>query len=355
MSVTDITHFYHQVDQIKREFIDNCQVKRKYEAFKIWARWLITHQSLHKQPNWLLPSVATDNDLQITTELVNKGCSVVQAQHLYQELTYQVQKLVATTNLEAPQASFTVTVTPHDNKVNLAYSKFKHDVSSRLYQQLCHRVRALPAPAQAQAIWQMLTAYYLLDGKSLQWAVPGNLMYYFQQQFGCNTEIFASPINVTYDQYYSLFPYTDSCFGSKGNFFTAPDSQFQSGCYEVNPPFIDILFTETSRRILELLVAADQNQRDLTFIYVLPDWDDLEGYDLLIGSRFCSREITLKTGEHYYYQSQKECYIQVHFSTKVLFLSTNPNICNHQQAGQIVAYFRNPTRRDRSWETEKES
>ena len=178
----------------------------------------------------------------------------------------------------------------------------------------------------------------MLDGKGLQWAIPTSVMSLLQTRFKCNTELFASPLNRLLDNYYSLFP-LDKLFGSRGNFFLSPDSDFVSGAYEVNPPFIDSLFLKTTLRILRLLEIAEGNDKDLTFIYIMPKWTDFETYSLVKESQFCIKEIILRPYCHYYFQYITNTYIKAKFTTCIVILSTNPVLCDAACETDITKAF----------------
>jgi hypothetical protein len=188
-------------------------------------------------------------------------------------------------------------------------------------------------------MWLMAINYWLLDGKSLQWSTPPAVMHVLQN-YGCRTELFASPMNVYQDNtYYSLF-HADRYFASRGNFFNAPNEHFASGVYQINPPFIDVIFSRCTSKITELLEAADNSDRELTFIYIMPDWDDFKTLQELRGHKYCIRDIYLSPGSHNYYQYGHNNYIRATFGTHVIILSTNPSFCNIDLERDIVRAFR---------------
>jgi len=206
-----------------------------------------------------------------------------------------------------------------------------------VYNRMARTYLGLPLQKNSY-IWLCATIYSILDGKGLQWAVPPPVMELLQSSLGCYTELFASPLNAYNKQYYSLFP-LDKMFGSKGNVFTAPDADFQEGTFQINPPFIDQLFAKTSERVLELLDKADANAKDLTFIYVMPEWKDFTTYNMIAESRFCVKRIYLRSGQHYYYQYSNGTYIPARFGSYMFFLSTNSKICSNTLESNIRYAF----------------
>jgi hypothetical protein len=82
-------------------------------------------------------------------------------------------------------------------------------------------------------------------------------------------EGFASPLNCYFDTYCSAFVDTDAAFGSCGSFF---DHEFESGCIEVNPPFVEEVMEPCRVAMLRQLRAAEDAGRSLCFLLVIPDW-----------------------------------------------------------------------------------
>ena len=187
-------------------------------------------------------------------------------------------------------------------------------------------------------IWLCAAVYGILGCKGLQWAVPSRVLDILRDNLNCNTELFASPINNYYNNYYSLFE-SDRAFGSKGSFFSAPDSDFVKGCYQINPPFIDPIFTKTTEKILHYLSVAEEHQEELTFIYIMPEWKDFTTYNMVSESRFCVKTITLKSNHHRYFQYCTAGYIPARFNSYIIFLSTNTKICSNSLEHNIRYSF----------------
>jgi hypothetical protein len=223
------------------------------------------------------------------------------------------------------------------SKVILECAQLSEIIPTSVYNRMSRNYKGL-SKYKNSYVWLCSAVYSILDGKGLQWAVPPTVMNLLQSHLCCYTELFASPLNAYNKHYYSLYP-LDKVFGSKGNFFTAPDSDFIEGVYQVNPPFIDQLFTKTSERILELLDHADATNRELTFIYVMPEWRNFVTYDMIAESRFCVKRIFLKSNHHCYYQYSTGSYIPARFGSYMFFLSTNSMICNNALESNIRYAF----------------
>jgi hypothetical protein len=300
------------------------KVQVKYnEWVKIWARWIITHNSLYPSSNVLqfLPDRTDVYDHQFIYELLNLDMSREQAEQLYADLEEGKKDILSLCPREIPSIEgFRVEKTEVDNKIRLNYNDRAHYLNKILYVKLV-RLAAGSRAKTDEYIWLILTLYQLLDGNSLQWAVPPNVMWVFKEKLHCYTDIFASPLNAYNKNYYSLF-YYDRFFGSKGNFFSAPDSDFQSGTYHINPPFIDAVFQKTADRVHHLLNLAYQNKSKLTFIYVMPDWKDFMTYNEISTSRYRKAYIYIPAGQGNYYQYRTDTYIPASFGTHIFVLST---------------------------------
>ena len=100
-------------------------------------------------------------------------------------------------------------------------------------------------------------------------------------------------------------------------------SKLLSGTYEVNPPFIEYVFIESSKRVIATLTHSQKLGCDLMFIYIMPDWLDSEGYQILVNSGFIIDELVLKEKNHHYYQNSNGKSILVNFDTHVLIIGTH--------------------------------
>src|SRR5437667_414096 len=87
----------------------------------------------------------------------------------------------------------------------------------------------------------ILIFYYILDGQSLQWSLPPQILGIFNDFLSVKTELFASPSNHYLSNHYSLF-YVDKQFGAIDNFFNLKSENMLEGTYEINPPFIEKIF-----------------------------------------------------------------------------------------------------------------
>jgi hypothetical protein len=292
------------------------------EWLKIWARWVITHTSLYPPENPLQFLPASDvYDHQFVFELLNYDFSQAEAEQIYTEMS-AAQKTILPPLVEDSLDTLKIEKTEVDLKVRLGLNGHVHTIHKALYLRL---TRLAGSSSTDGSIWLILTLYQLLDGNSLQWAVPPNVMWLFKEKMHCHTDIFASPLNAYNKNYYSLF-YYDQLFGSKGNFFCAPDSDFRSGTFHVNPPFIVSVFQKTTERINRLLDQARKDKEILTFIYVMPDWKDFDTYNAVSMSRYRKAYTYIAPGQGQYYQYRTDNYFLTSFGTHIFFLSTDNNL-----------------------------
>lgn len=330
--------------KLKYWFVNYSGVTKKHEAYKTWARWIITHQSLQKQRDELIPNVNTDSDIQILVELVSKGSKVDHAKkhcHVFREIIddYLLKKSSRDFCDDMSNKQMATVTKINDEQVLLSGTDFKFRVSLEQLSVMKIHYRSAKNLFHND-VYELYRRYSVLDGVSLQWAIPNRVYRILENYLSCTTELFASPFNAKLPKYYSLFE-KDKVFGSLGNFFNEDPSKFARGCYEINPPFIDCLFSKISEKIISYLEYADERGQNLTFVYILPDWSDFDGYDTLTRSVYHRKEITLKRNRHYYYQNGKDVHVKATFNTKIVFMSTVYRICSDTIEDQIIHAFSN--------------
>lgn len=334
-----------EILDLRGRFSTISHVDKKSEVMKVWARWIITHRSLCSQGNLVLPDDG-EYDSQLIVELQEKGVSKTYAYYLHDWLITECRRInknynpIATVEHGGIHGNIPVALNLNGGTVSISLKSPNRSlqiIPISVYNRMSRHYTGLPSQKNSY-IWLCTTLYSILDGKGLQWAVPPAVMELLQSNLGCYTELFASPLNAYNKQYYSLFS-LDYVFGSKGNFFMAPNSHFIEGTYQINPPFIDQLFTKTSERIIELLEVADLADRELTFIYIMPEWKDFTTYNMISESRFCVKRVFFRSGQHYYYQYSNGSYIPARFGSYMIFLSTNNKICTNTLENNIRYAF----------------
>ena len=175
----------------------------------------------------------------------------------------------------------------------------------------------------------LLARYDTIGGAGYQAAMPEPAFAYLQQQFALTTECFASPLNCCLERYHSAFEDTDGWFGSRGSFFGL---RADEGCYESNPPFLELNLATNAVHVLGLLHRAQEAQRALMFVVVWPGWDDTPGYAMLMASAMMRRLLVLGKGAHTYkegYQHRSAvAYRRSEAKSFVFFMQTDAAAAN---------------------------
>lgn len=365
---------YYDLKRFKMFFIEKCPVTPKYEAYKIWAAWIIEQRSFYQSIDFFLPNITQKKFInqadkpvvqpvvqsgfqpvvqslapspeQLIQVLIEKGTDNALIERFYTDISTEAQQLTkAHLYLKLkynPQIEVVPVLQHHRQIVSLSYQSIKHVLKQSQYYKLSTYYRG-PKDEFHLRLWKMLNNYYLLDGHSYQWAIPNRILKTIRLYMNVKAELFASPINSHYPEYYSLFS-EDGDFGSRGNFFRAPDEDFLEGVFQVNPPFIDRIFLETIKKILHWLDLAEINNRGLMFIFFMPGWLDSAAYRLAKEDALVFQEIRLAENQHYYYSYHEHRYVKVQFATHILILSNSiaqnwftPNIRSN-----IINIFSNP-------------
>lgn len=147
----------------------------------------------------------------------------------------------------------------------------------------------------------MINAYYSLMMGGQQFSIPSSVAKkLFERNF--TNEGFASPINSKFKElggsYCSAFPEIDKPFGSLGSFF----KQELNGNWYINPPFIEIILEEVSKKIQKTL----EKEQSQTIVYIHPDWKDSASYEILVKSKYLRMIAVLGKRKYVYINHQDE-------------------------------------------------
>jgi phosphorylated CTD-interacting factor 1 len=308
---------------------------KKYEIFKIWSQWLIRHLSQVSINYHPIPGPGIEDDHEIFKNLHEKGLSedsakcfidqlIQRVKVLYQKYhQFKTEQLTQLERMVCADHSVTQQILTHGGQrwyiyhLGELYVKYDQQLHDRLLTRYCGDNRCMRF-----ALFEMGFNYYLLDGHSFQWCVPPKVMSVLDRYLVINGELFASPINSHFSPYYSLFQ-IDCLFGASGQFFQI--KELTEGTFEVNPPFIEQLFIDSSRIIIDCLEQAQETGRDLLFIYLMPNWSDSQGYQRLKDPHngYLIDEIILPEKGHFYYQYSKHKLIIANFETHLLVVGTS--------------------------------
>nr|CAD7585766.1 unnamed protein product [Timema genevievae] len=187
-------------------------------------------------------------------------------------------------------------------------------------------------------VWCMLKRYNaffggnLNEGQGTQGALPVTVFECLNRMFGVTFECFASPLNCYFKQYCSVFPDTDSYFGSRGYAacFFLPFLDFKpvSGSFEANPPFCEELMEAMVNHFERLLADSPE---PLSFIVFIPEWRDPAPNALLKleASHFKRKQVVVPAFEHEYRHgfqhliSKSELNVRCAHGTLVVWLQNN--------------------------------
>lgn len=88
-------------------------------------------------------------------------------------------------------------------------------------------------------------------------------------------------------------------FGSVGSFFSETFSP-KEGSFEANPPFVDALIYKMAVKMNLLLSEANKNKKALSFVVIIPEWDQTQGWRKLNDSKYLRNHIVLQQRDHGY-------------------------------------------------------
>jgi len=155
-----------------------------------------------------------------------------------------------------------------------------------------------------QRVWAMLMRYRLFGDAGCQAALPERCFEMLRASLGVTHECYASPLNCYMPTYCSAYADTDKFFGSLGSFL---DFAPLEGSFQCNPPFVEPVVAAMVDHIVELCAQADEANKALSFVVVLPRWYKSPAHCSISSSKFTRAQLTLPPGTHVYkhgYQHQ---------------------------------------------------
>ena len=143
-------------------------------------------------------------------------------------------------------------IKPVYDKLNKLLNNYNHNLSSfdinHYIYVLCYRY-----------------IYFGIYDNNSQLALNEQYKIKLKHKYNIDTELFASPINSYYENYYSLFPFMEKLFGSKGRFSNI--QILESKYYFANPPFEEEIMNQVSLKYIEFM-----NKFNSKFIMTIPIW-----------------------------------------------------------------------------------
>ena len=328
--------YYKEIREFKHFFVRNCSVEKKYEAYKVWAHWLIRNlcDSLDNNNYHIIPNQKIAEDYSIIDHLKEKGANsetvhefynhvILKAHHLYQKYNQFKIDIITNPDVITELNNLIQYSLEADNCNKYHIYKFmdtyiKHNDIK--YKKLISLYKGKPQNLNFY-MFELGFNYYILDGHSLQWCLPPKVFETLKNKLSIKTELFASPTNANLPLYCSLF-YIDKQFGALDNFFNLSSDQILEGTFEVNPPFIEKVFIKSSSMVIDFIEKSQHYNKDLMFVYIMPNWLDSKGYQLLTRNKFLIDEIILSENKHFYYQSSNNRMVLANFESHMLIIGT---------------------------------
>src|SRR5258706_6811542 len=81
-----LKQYYHDVRELKIFFVKYCLIEKKYEAYKIWAHWLIRNLCEVNKNYHIIPDNKIVNDKDIIIHMIEKGADPQQARKFYDQI-----------------------------------------------------------------------------------------------------------------------------------------------------------------------------------------------------------------------------------------------------------------------------
>lgn len=203
-----------------------------------------------------------------------------------------------------------------DNKITLdkvvygkrfvSYMGFMFMVSNRTMKILSRHPDKHVAP--------MILRYKAMLTGGQQWSIPLKQYNWLYTRFNMRFEGFASPLNSKMmgrrDAHFCSICYdTDKYFGSLGNFFKLDllspignNKKIRGGHigWVINPPFTENLLNNSAQKVVDAVAKAVYQKKKITIFFIMPGWDDLDGYKILLKSPHMKYKDVLKGGSYYY-------------------------------------------------------
>ncbi|KAJ3072498.1 mRNA (2'-O-methyladenosine-N(6)-)-methyltransferase [Podochytrium sp. JEL0797] len=274
------------------------------QAFERWVFNAIHKSSAKQRKDPLLPfNILVEEGL--VSDLLRAGMSEkdakVVARELGKESTVCVQELLTLQSvLEKESEEETVTITNHATSIDVTFgAKSFCKLAPAHYEKLqalfAKYSPSAPASQFPNALLSLLMRYQSLLGHGFQSALAPVAFNVLHREFGVDFECFASPLNSRWGAHCSAFADTDAPFGSLGDFFAF---QPYKGSFQVNPPFVRPILEKAVEHVLGLLERAEKGNKALSFVVVIPGWEECLCWGAVKTSLFLRGE-TVIPGEHH--------------------------------------------------------
>jgi hypothetical protein len=139
-----------------------------------------------------------------------------------------------------------------------------------------------------------------------QWNIPAEVYRHLVTNYGIEVEGFASPFNSQIIpvnpklHFCSLFPDTDTLFGSVGSFF---EYDFLGKVAIVNPPYVIDIMDSAADKVMDTILRAEKLGKPTRIFVTVPDWKDAHFYCAMGSFRLAEHIIKLEPYKYYYEDS----------------------------------------------------
>lgn len=285
-----------------QEFCGRILGGRKWFAhFEQWL-WSV------RQPSSVvpvLPLMTTDTELK--RKLLRTGCDAARVRKIFLDLQAKCEAL------RIPQCPVEghVVLTRTAATVSLEYTGVVVECSAAHWEKL-RQLHVRSSKSQKflrNDAFCVLARLHALQGANprsggMQAALHGEVFDSLYNDFACLVECFASPLNCRWSHFCSAAADVDGPFGSLGSFY---DFWPEEGSYQANPPFEPAVVATMAGHIDQLLHRAEECQKPLSFVVVIPSWPDEASWRSLQTSPFCTANVHLpqrlhgfcEGGQHY--------------------------------------------------------
>ena len=199
----------------------------------------------------------------------------------------------------------------HEPRVRMCLGGARVEIRAEYYEKLRHLFAmrsesSLPLSSDDISVFQsatfsMLCRYTAAQGGMHRMsgghhtALHAAVFDVLQHGLDVEAECFASPLNCHFHEYCSLFPDTDTTFGSRGSFFSFFPAE---GSFECNPPFEEGIVLRCAEHVLLLLSRAEELKTALSFVVITPYWPGRLAWETVASSQNTSHVERIRRNEH---------------------------------------------------------
>lgn len=290
----------------------------------------------------LLPSHVS-YDTSLLSELRKSGVDLGGAREICRQLSKASSNgvdRVQSMRTHSGGESGAVTITSSEGEYVVSWGVERERISAKHLSEL-RRLYRMHTPADGELedferrVFCLLRRYDAVGGPTYQCSVTRETFAALRAEIGVTKECFASPLNRNAEVFWSAFPDTDRFFGSQGSFFDAFASPLvtEGGCFYANPPFVE----EYIERLCACVRTMLEWPVPVTFVVVIPVWENCAGYDWFQSSASTQVHLVLLPGKHMYMDG-KQHVANVRANTKhaVRFSSACFILQNEQGKTQVV-------------------